>query len=326
MPANPNFTEIITTTLHRRSKDLADNVTTHHPLLNRLNAKGNIKMVSGGDFLVRELDFAENDTFLYYSGFQQLNVTAQDVLTAAQQNWKQAAVTYLMSGFEERVNAGPEKMIDLAQGRLTNAMRSFSNQLAIGIASDGSGSSGKQVTGLQAMIPDDPTTGTYGNIDAATFTNWQSQLVDFSVGVGAGSITPGADTIQSVMNALWLECIRGADAPDLIVAGNTYFQFYWNSLQAIQRITSPEKGESGFKTLAFDGPQGDASVIYDSTIDGERMYFMNTDFVFWSVHPGANMTPLTGRNPVDQDSVTIPIVWQGNLECSNRARQGVIIA
>ncbi len=61
--ATPNLSEVITTTLRRRTKKLADNVSDHIPLLKRLKEKENIQLVSGGRTLVRELEYAENGTF-----------------------------------------------------------------------------------------------------------------------------------------------------------------------------------------------------------------------------------------------------------------------
>jgi hypothetical protein len=318
MPANSNFTEIITTTIKNRSRELADNVSNHIPLLMKLNERGNIKLTGGGETIVQELDLAESPNFMYYSGYERFSVNAPDSFTAAEYSWKQAADAVTMSGLERRQNMGREQMIDLMQGRITNAMRTMRNNLATGIASDGTGTSGKQVTGLQAAVPDDPTTGTYGGINRANFAAWQSQIQEWTG-------TPSASNVQSEMNTLWLACIRGMDAPDLIVAGTTYFNYFWQSLQAIQRIGSSGTGTGGFRSLMFEGPQGLAPIIYDSTISATRLYMLNTTYLFWRVHPQANMTPLPDRNPTDQDAIVVPIIWQGNLTTSNSARQGVLV-
>lgn len=317
MPANANFNEVVTTTIKNRQRELADNVTTHHPLLKRLNERGNIILEDGGETLVEELDFAENPNFLFYTGYEQLSTQEGDVLSAAEFAWKQAAVTLTMSGREQRQNMGRERMINLLDGRINNAMRTMANNLAIGLASDGTGFSGKQITGLLAAVADDPTTGVYGGIDPASFTFWQNQVVN------GGAIS--ASTIQGFMNELWLACIRGMDSPDLITAGLNRFNSFWQSLQTIQRISQPTKGESGFRSLMFQGPMGEATVFYDSTLDTTRMYFLNTDFIKWKVHPDANMSTLDRRQSINQDAMVIPIIWQGNLTTSNRARQGVLI-
>ncbi len=64
--ASPNsvFTEIVTTTLRNHPNEIADNVSNHNALYNRLNKKGGIKRTaSGGYEIVRPLDYAENSTY-----------------------------------------------------------------------------------------------------------------------------------------------------------------------------------------------------------------------------------------------------------------------
>lgn len=80
--ASPNLSEIITTTLRNRSGELADNVSKGNALLMRLKEKGSWKAASGRT-IVQELDYAENGTFMYYSGGEVLNVSSSDVLSAA---------------------------------------------------------------------------------------------------------------------------------------------------------------------------------------------------------------------------------------------------
>ena len=50
----------------------------------------------------------------------------------------------------------------------------------------------------------------------------------------------------------------------------------------------------------------------------------NTDYIFLRPHSKVNMTPLETRNSINQDAIVVPIVWAGNMTCSNRARQGVM--
>ena len=61
--ADPNLSEIVSTTLRHRNKEFADNVSNGNALLQRLSKKGKVKMVDGGRTIVEELDYAENGTF-----------------------------------------------------------------------------------------------------------------------------------------------------------------------------------------------------------------------------------------------------------------------
>jgi hypothetical protein len=82
--ASPNISELLTTTIESRGRSLADNVTTNNALLMRLKEKGNVKPVSGGSTIRQELEYAENGTFMYYSGYETLNISPSDVMTAAE--------------------------------------------------------------------------------------------------------------------------------------------------------------------------------------------------------------------------------------------------
>lgn len=57
---NTSWSEITTTTLYNRSRMLADNVTKNNALLARLQEKGKVKSVDGGQAIVQEIEYAEN--------------------------------------------------------------------------------------------------------------------------------------------------------------------------------------------------------------------------------------------------------------------------
>ncbi len=50
--ANSSVTDIITTTIQSRSRELADNVTNNNALLRRVKRKGNVRPFSGGNVIL----------------------------------------------------------------------------------------------------------------------------------------------------------------------------------------------------------------------------------------------------------------------------------
>ena len=267
---NSDVTEIIATTLRNRSKKLADNVTDNTALLNRLKAKGKMRPVSGGRTILEEIEYAENGTYRRYSGYETLDISPSDVFTAAEFNLKQAAVAITISGLEQLQNAGEEQVIDLLEARIANAEKTMINNLSSDIYSDGTADGGRQVGGLQLLVAD-AGTGTVGGINSSTWTFWQNAIYDFS----ANSVTASATTIQNAMNTLYLSLCRGRDKPDLIVADNTYYGYYWSSLQSIQRITNEKMAAAGFDNLKFMS----ADVVCDGGQGGDapsaHMYFLS---------------------------------------------------
>lgn len=321
MPS-PNLSEIVTTTLRNRTGKLADNVTKNNAILSRLSSKGKIKTASGGRTLVQELEYAENGTFMYYSGYETLNISPSDVITAAEYDWKQAAVSVSISGLEELQNAGEERVIDLIESRIGNAEKTMSNNISIGMYANGTGSGGKEIGGLQLLVADAPGTGTVGGINRLTYSFWRNYSFDATTDGGAAMTSAN---VQSYMNRTYLATARGRDHPDLIIADNTYYRLYLESLQTIQRVTNTELAAAGFDNLKYMG----ADVVYDGGIGGgcpaNHMYFLNTDYLFYRPHSRRNMVPIGGeRVPVNQDAIVKIIGWAGNMTLSNAMLQGVL--
>jgi len=320
--ASPNISEILTTTLESRSGALADNVSENNAILRRLKEKGKVRPVGGGTSIYQELEYAENSTYKRYSGYETLDISPSDVFSAAEYNWKQAAVAVTCSGLEMLQNSGKERVIDLIESRVSNAERTMQNNIAADMYSDGTADGGKQIGGLQSLIADDPTTGTVGGINRANYAFWRSQMFDATTTGGAAAT---AANIQGYMNTMWLNTSRGTDHSDLILADNAYFNLYWQSLQAIQRITSESQGEAGFMTLKYMG----ADVVFDGGYNGacptNHMYFLNTDYIHFRPHSDRNFTPLDpDRFATNQDAVVKLIGFAGNMTMSNAFLQGIL--
>ena len=317
--ASPNstFTEIVTTTLREHPSEIADNVSDNNALYSRMKKKGNIRKLDGGYEIVRPLDYAENATYQRFSGFDTLNVSASEVLSAAKYDWCQAAIHVVASGRELRMNSGSNQIADLAKARLKNAIRTASNYMSVDLYS--SGALTNQMGGLAHIVSTDGT-GTVGGIVAGTYTWWKNQFREIS---GTGTWTKS--TIKGEMNALWLNCVRGTDKPDLIVSSHDMYAMYWESLQDLQRFASADKAEAGFQSLKYNT----ADVIFDSNSNfsttAEKMYFLNTDYLEMVVHTDANWTQAEDKMSVNQDAVVIPLLWMGNMTCSNRSLQGILL-
>lgn len=320
--ASPNLDEITTTTLRKRSKKLADNVSNNTALLYKLKSKGKAKPVSGGRTILEEIAYAENGTFKRYSGYESLDITPSDVFTSAEFNLKQAAVAVTMSGLEMLQNSGEEAVIDLMESRIENAEITMTNNISNDIYSDGTADGGRQIGGMQLLVSD-AGTGEVGSINSTTWSFWQNYVFDFS----SNSLTPGAATIQEAMNTTWLNLKRNRDEVDLIVADNVYYQYYWSSLQAIQRVGSDDMAKAGFSSLRFMN----ADVVADGGQDGDapasHMYFLNCDFLHFRPHSKRNFVPLNpDRYSTNQDAIVKLMAFAGNMTVRNRSLQGVIVA
>ena len=70
----------------------------------------------------------------------------------------------------------------------------------------------------------------------------------------------------------------------------------------------------------------DAPVYYDDQCPSNKMYMLNTDYLFLRYAEGREFVPLGEKASVNQDALVMPVAWAGNMAVSNRARQGVIQA
>ena len=337
--ANSSISDVIATTIQSRSGQIADNVTSNNALLMRLKQRGNIKTFSGGNVILQELAFASNGNAGWYSGYETLPIAAQDVISSAQYNIKQAACPVTISGLEQLQNAGKERIIDLLDARMDVAESSMSNLIASGLYSDGTAAGGKQIDGLRTSVTATPSSGSPGGIDRSNWGFWRNQYFRMTT---TGGATVSAANIQTYFNRMWATLVRGSDRPDLIMVDNALWSFYMSSLQNIQRFTDTDTAKLGFMSVKFM----DADVVLDggmqinwnaagsggsagtapSAVGASTGYFLNTKYLFYRPHAQRNMVPLSPgqRYSVNQDAAVQILAWAGNLTSSGLQFQGFI--
>lgn len=320
--ANSTYTDILATTIESRTGVVADNVTDNNAILAKMSQRGPFKPWRGGWTILQEIAFQDNTTAMYYSGGEVINIAPADVISAAQYDPKQAVVAVTITGLEMLQNTGEEQIIDLFDARIEVAENSLKNLISTGMYSDGTGTGGKQITGLAAQVVTAPGTGIVGGINRGTWGFWRNQTFDFSSALSASA---SASNIQTGFNTLYARCSRGADTPDLILVDNTFWGFWMASLQTIQRITSDGPlGKLGFVTSKYMN----ADVVLDGGIGGNApsntAYFLNTRYMHWRPHSDRNFTRIGGeRMSVNQDAIVQLIGWAGNLTSSGLQFQGI---
>ena len=336
--ANSSISDIIATNIQSRTGELADNVTNNNALLRRLKDRGNVKTFSGGNVILQEIAYNDSTTSNTnsYSGYEVLNVSQNSPISAAQFSITQYAAAVSISGLEMIQNSGKEAIIDLLDGRMMVAEAQLANRISGDLYGDGTGNAGKNLTGLAAAVPDAPSSGTYGGINRATYSFWRS--VSYS-GVTNGGAAVSAANIQSYMDSIAVQLIRGTDKPDLIVADSNYYRLYLQSLQSIQRISNEGSGMAGagFASLKYFGAGMASDVVLDGGIgsssynsgsgNANHMWFLNTKYLMFRPHKDRNFVPIGGeRQAVNQDAIVKLIGFAGNLTSSGPQFCGVLIA
>ncbi len=312
------FTELVTTTDRTWGSKITDNVSKHNALLSLMKKKGKIKTVTGGYEIAEPLEYADNSTYQRFNSYDPLNTNASDVLTTVKYDYRQIALHVTASGREIRMNAGDKsRMFNLVKARKENAVKTAANGFSVDLYSDGT--LPEQINGLANLIQTNGQ-GTVGGINSTTFAFWRNKFRE-----AAGTNTISSTTIISEMNPLWLSLVRGADKPDLIVSTHDFYNLYESSQQQLQRYANADLAQAGFQTVKYKS----ADVIFDDNANfatnGERMYFLNTDYLYLVQHKEAQWTMDEEKRPTNQDAVVIPMYWMGNLVCTNRSLQGILI-
>ena len=309
--ANSSISDIIATNIQSRTGELADNVTNNNALLRRLKDRGNVKTFSGGNVILQEIMYSDSTTnnTNSYSGYEVLNVSQNSPISSAQFSITQYAAAVSISGLEMIQNSGKEAIIDLLDGRMMVAEAQLANRIGADIYTDGTGNSGK---------------------NRANYSFWRSQKYS---GVTDGGSAVSASNIQSYMDSLAVQLIRGTDKPDLIVADSNYYRLYLQSMQSIQRVTDGGNSSqgAGFASLKYYGAGMASDVVLDggigSNATANHMWFLNTKYLMFRPHVDRNFVPIGGeRQAVNQDAIVKLIGWAGNLTSSGPQFCGVLIA
>ena len=317
-----NLTELVATTLRNREKFVADNVTNHNGLLRTMEDNGHIKTAGGGRDLTEPLLYHELAT-KFYDGFETFSIdTSQEVVDAAVFDWKQLGGFSFISGKEKIMNREKWRAVGIAEARVDALLAGLRNKTGLSIYSLGLADGGKEFGGLRLLVADNPAAaGTVGQIDQVANPWWQNQFINFD------GTAWSPDTVQSYMNDMCLRCTRGADQPNLWVANAAPFTAYWESLQAIQRVTNAKMADAGFRTLEFLA----RPVIYDAQCatdlvepDGGRMYALNTKYLYMRKAAERWFTTEKARKVENADYDVIPNWTMANMTTNARFLQGVI--
>ena len=318
--SNPDFDDVLTSTIASRSGQLADNMTSNNALLRRLKSKGKIRPISGGSKIVEELEYGEGD-LTWYSGYDTISYTPKQLFTAAEYSLKLCAVPVAISGEDLLKNSGKERIVDLFEKRVENAIKTIGNKMSAAIYSDGTGSSGKEIGGLALLVADTPTTGTVGGINRATSGNefWRNKSTQMTEALST-------DNIHAAMDKMYMSLCRGTDKPDLIICNNDIYGIYEATLLPQQRYSDNKLADAGFTSIKFKG----ADLICDGGQNGhcpnDKIYFLNTDYLYLRPHKDRDMKVIGGeRMAVNQDALYKIIGWAGNMTMSNASLQGVLI-
>jgi hypothetical protein len=308
--SNPNFDQLLATTLANYRDQLTDNVFTARPLTYFLTDKGRIRMIDGGTKIVEPLIYGTNSTVSSYAGYDTIGLTAQDGITAAEFEWKQYAASIAISGIEEAKNNGDQAILNLLEAKVMQAEESMREGFNTMFFGDGTGNSGKDWNGLGNLVE---ASGTVGGINRATGGNeyWRSYEENSA---GALTLAQMATAYNSVS--------VGSDHPDMVLTTQTLFEKYESLLQPQLRYTDTKTADAGFQNLLFKA----APVVFDVGCTAGVMYFLNSKYLTLVGHSGKWFSQTEFVRPENLDARYALIMCYGNLTVRNAKKQGKLTA
>ncbi len=313
MPGNANFDALLSTTLANYRDKLTDNVFTARPLTYWLMDKGRIRTETGGTKIVEQLIYGQNSTVKSYSGYETLDLTAQDGISAAEYEWKQYGASIAISGIEEAKNNGEHAIINLLESKIMQAeesLREGFNQMFFG---DGTGNSGKNWNGLGNIVSASAALGGIDPAAAGGVNDWWEAYVN----------DPASDTTLSLLDmaTAYNSTSVGNDHPDVVLTTQTLYEKYEALLQPQLRYTDTKTADAGFQNLLFKS----APVMYDVHCPAKNMFFLNSKYLKLVGHSEKWFAQTPFTRPENQDARFALILCYGNLVCSNRKKQGKLI-
>lgn len=305
MPANPNYDELLGTTLANHSSTMVDTIFTSRVLAFFLKQAGQIKMINGGHKIVQPLMYAKNTTAGSYTGSDVLSTEAQTGISASEWAWKQYSASVVIEGLEEAQNSGEEQVIDLLDAKITQATETILENMDEMFLGDGAGNGGKDWHGIKQLVG--TVNNTVGGIDASANTWWNP------------SVTAGATT-QTVKNmgTLYNTISVGNDKPNLLLTTQAIYEGYESLIQTNQRFTDSKAADAGFENLMFKS----APIVFDDYVDSGYLYYLNTKYLRLIGHSAKWFTPTPFKQPDNQDIRVAQILSYGNLVALNRKRLG----
>lgn len=304
-----------------RSSGYVDLVSDANVVLSLLRDNSGWKSYNGPTIRER-LMYQLHGSYVRYSGFEFLTPVHTEVISDAEFVPKQAASVFSLSMEEILANSGSDaQLLDVFATHMVAAETELENSVTEDIHSDGTADGGRQIGGLQLILPDDPTTGTYGGISRANVTAWRPTSYDVSAYTWDQTTETAinATSVHAIFSQVMRERSKGKKGPDLILSCEAHYGAFEASLVAIQRVTNGGgNGKLGFPSLKFYGGGRAVDVVLEGGIgsympDGVT-YVLDSKSLTMRYHPRRNFAKMGGKQrPINQDAIVQQIGFMGEL-------------
>lgn len=283
---------------------LVDNIFTSNILLMRAKEKGWYERRQGAGESIRvPLAYATTTAAGWYDGSEALTTTANDQITSADFDYKQAHATIAITGKDEVLNSGKEAIVNFVKAKVQLAEKTLARNLGDGLYNVGTDT--KQIIGLRLAV--DSAGTTYGGISRTTYSWWSAQ-------------EDSTSTVLTLplIQGLYGDCTVGNAKPTIITTTQNLWDIYWAKLQPQQRWQDTKTASAGFTNLLHNG----TPIVIDGRCPDAFMFFLNEDYLHMIVPSERDFKWEPFVKPTNQDVSVAHVYWMGALCCSNCRLQG----
>ncbi len=252
-----------------------------------------------------------------YSGYEVLNTEQPEILDTAKYDWVQAYAAINISGRDEMMNMGSDGIIDLIETRMKNAEKRLKKVFTDDLFAAAGANASDEITSLNDIIAIDRS---LGGIDSTVYTWWDAKTLANGASTYANLISPThADYLIKDMANVYNQVSDGADTPTLIITTDDVMEAYEHIVGEKARWEGASTlADHGWNVFKYKGTQ----MVADKSCTATTMFFLNTRYMYFKIHPSRNFSFKPFREPVNQDAKTAFIFWMGQFVTSQPRRQG----
>ena len=266
-----NYGDLITSAVITRGVG-AEKLIAENSLLGFLAREGRVRLGADGanpygDKAAKWPVHSSGGSAASYSESDAFAAATAEVVGTAELDWKRNAVTLEIDELARNAARGNAVVGNGSaygfeyMAKLKALFKAVDDQMA----SDGSGNSGKDITGFQAFLSD---SNTYAGINQATASYWQAAEIN------ASGASLDEDLIRTALRDMDIKASR----PSHLLLGMTQYHKYLSSKQTQVRFVG---GANGSSSATFDDVDGvkivPISTLNDSARANDEAWLINID-------------------------------------------------
>jgi len=245
-----------------------------------------------GEKMKFPIKYAKNTTGTSFAGFDTFSTAATDNRVNLEFSPKFYQMTVALPLDELSVNAGEEKVMDLASLEMASTAQDMADDIGTLFFGPGTGNGSKDFLGLGAIVDDGGDVATYGGLARSTYTTIQA------------TDTASSGTLSlAKMSTLYNAVSSGSQTPTLGITTEAVFALYEQLLQPQERIAKNVPmikagrglnsgeglvGGTGFTGLFYKG----FPILADEKCTSGYLFFLNEDFLNFYALPMAKTSPV----------------------------------